>query len=97
LPIATSTSEALGSSVNGLACCISVYVTPLTLCTFFHLFKILWGSASRLPLSSYTSLVVGWNPFLNSFMPLYSSLMFLFLLFDSGSLILTFPCCWNAC
>jgi hypothetical protein len=45
---------------------------------------------SRLPFSSFISLILGWYPFLNSFMPLCKSLIFLFLLLVSSSLILSY-------
>jgi hypothetical protein len=47
-------------------------------------------SASRSPFSSFTKLLLGWYPLLNSFIPLYRSLMFLFLLFVAISSILSF-------
>src|SRR5215470_18049717 len=52
--------------------------------------QILWESATRSPFSSFTTLVLGWYPLLNSLIPLYKSLIFLFLLFVSSSLILAF-------
>jgi hypothetical protein len=38
------------------------------------------------------ALILGWYPFLNSFMPLYKSLIFFILLLVSSSLILDFVC-----
>ena len=48
----------------------------------------MWESATRSPFSSFAILHLGWCPFLKSLMPLYKSLMFLFLLLVSGSKIL---------
>jgi hypothetical protein len=75
----------------------SVCLTSLILCTlsnwendFFRLFKMLWESANRSPFSSFTSLFLGWCPLLNSFIPLYRSLMFLSLMFVASSFFLSF-------
>jgi hypothetical protein len=64
--IGISTSKELGSSSNGSALCISIYLTSLTLCTFinwekyfFHIIKTLWGSASRSPFTFLTKLLLG--------------------------------------
>jgi hypothetical protein len=69
------------------------WLASLALCTFnnwkkqfFHLLKMVWESASRSPFSFITSLLIGWQPLLNSFIPLYTSLIFLFF---ASSLILS--------
>jgi hypothetical protein len=45
-----------------------------------------------LTFSFFIILNLGWYPFLNSFMPLYKSVIFLFLILVSTSLILPFIC-----
>jgi hypothetical protein len=74
--------KGLGSGTNSSAVCISICLTSLALCTFnnweknfLHLFKMLWESASRSQFFSFTKLLLGCYPFLNSFNPLYRSLM----------------------
>jgi hypothetical protein len=90
-------STRLGSGTNGSAVCISICLISWTPCTFstwlkksFQLFKKFWGFASGLPFSSFIILILGCYPFLNSFLTLYRSLMILFLLLVSSSLILPF-------
>jgi hypothetical protein len=60
----------------------------LTLCNqekrFFHIFKILWESASRSPFSSFRKLIPGWKFLLNLCISLHRSLLFLFLIFLEG-------------
>jgi hypothetical protein len=65
--IAISISDLIGSGTNGSAVCISICLTPLTLCTFnswdkqsFDPFKILWESASRSSFSSFNKLILYW-------------------------------------
>jgi hypothetical protein len=59
-------------------------------CPYHEPIKMLWKSASRPPFSSFTKLLPGWQPLLNSSLSLYRSLMFLVLVFVASSLILSF-------
>jgi len=93
-------SEALRSGTSVSAVFISVCLTSLTPCIFNiwekklpHLAKILWESATISPLSSFTTLVLSWLPFLKSLMPLYKSLIFFILLLVSSSSIYSFQIC----
>jgi hypothetical protein len=107
--ITSSISKAFGSGISGYAVCMSVCLTSLTPCTFsnwekwfLHLAKMLWESVTKSPFSSFTILVLGWYPFLRSLLPLYKSLIFLFLRLVSNSSILAFRysfsfCSWNVC
>jgi hypothetical protein len=61
-----SASIELGSGTNGSAVWVSLCLKSLTLCTFynwekqfFHLFKMVWESASRSPFSSFTKFLLG--------------------------------------
>jgi len=84
--MAFSNSKAPCSSTSGSAVCMPVYLTPLTPCTLniwekwlLHLAKILWQSVTTSPFSSFTILVLGWQPFLKSMTPLYKALIFFIL------------------
>ena len=88
----------LAQALVALLRCISVCLTSLTLCTFnsgekwfLHLARILWQSVTKSPFSSFTILVLKWQPFLQSLMPLYKFLMFLILLLVSSSSISDIP------
>jgi ABC-type multidrug transport system permease subunit len=79
-----STSVTLGLCIAGSAVCIPLCIIPLTPCTFsnlhkcfFHLFDILRESACSSPCSSFTKLVLGCCPFVNS-LCFYTSLIFSF-------------------
>jgi hypothetical protein len=84
--IAIWTTKGLRSDNNGSPIYISLCLTSLTLCRFnnweyyfFHLLKIFWEYASRSSFSSFRKLLLCWQPFLNLFIYLQMSLMFLFL------------------
>jgi hypothetical protein len=89
--------KSLWPGANCWAVCTSKGLTVLTLCTFnnwqnyfLHLIKMLWESASGSPLCSFIQLHSGWQPLLNVFILLCKSLIFLFLIFISDILILSF-------
>jgi hypothetical protein len=92
--MANSTSKALGLGTSSSSVCISACLTSLAPCRweklFLYIITIVRESENKSPLSSFTTIFLGWYPLLKSLIPQCKSLILLPLLLVSSSSILPF-------